>query len=213
MSTESKKTGYSPTELQGTYMAMIDVVLPQAFRDALKREVKETDWNQDCDVNKGETFETQSHVTVHMKLPLPPSDDLVRKCRALGPFHISLEGLSAFCNVDKKFADTGDKLHNYDVLIVNVKLEDDSVTGEKSETKASSLLEFHRLLSREYKVEWQHPSFHPHVTLAYLKGGSSQYYIQKLQETKMFPVVGIPVSEIQFRKFRDRESKPIIVSL
>jgi len=152
---------------------------------------------------------------VHMKLPSPPSDDLVRKCRALGPFRISLEGLSAFCNVDKKFADTGDKVHNYDVLIVNVKLEDSGGAGEKPETRAtaSSLLEFHRLLSREYKVEWQHPSFHPHVTLAYLKGGSSQYYIQKLQETNMFPVVGIPVSEIQFRKFRDRESKPITVSL
>lgn len=67
------QTGYTDAELQGTYLAMFDVQLPEDVLKRVESVVTKEYYNPYSDVFKGETFEKKGHITVHMKLPSLPS--------------------------------------------------------------------------------------------------------------------------------------------
>src|SRR4051812_31311460 len=115
--TENTKSGYTNAELEGTYLAMVEVSLPGTAVELLRQLVAAEDLNQDADVNSGTTFETRLHLTLHMKLRSLPSSQMVEQMRKLGKLELCLDGLHVFETRDKLFPDTSApaKKHSYDV--------------------------------------------------------------------------------------------------
>lgn len=108
----------------------------------------------DLDFQPGKIpIETRHHVSVHVMLPNKPTPQLEAKIRAIEAFNVELGPLGCFHN-DKN-----------DVLFLKVDVTE-------------PLLRLHQLLVNEYKIPWRHPSYTPHVTLAFLKPGRAEKYTQ-----------------------------------
>jgi len=107
---------------------------------------------EDLDSQPGKNpIETRHHVTLHVMLPNRPSDALVKQIAAYAPFRIELDQVGVFENK------TNDVLHVK--VLVNKQLK-----------------QLHELLIHEYKIPWNHPTYTPHLTLAFLKPGQGKHY-------------------------------------
>lgn len=98
-------------------------------------------------------LENEPHVTVlYGLLPEVHPDLVCRICDAFdGPIEVSLEGVSAFTDSD-----------DYDVLKVDVESE--------------KLRELNKVL-RNLPYESEYTEYNPHMTIAYLKSGCAQKYM------------------------------------
>ena len=148
-----------------------------------------------CDDIKVTTkpIEDEPHLTLAMTIP--PNSDLTvlqNLCNWTPPVTISVKGLGCFSNQDKKFEDGS--LHSYDVLYLEPEV------GEH-------LLKLHTSIHNAYNIRWQFPSFVPHITLAYLKHGRAQKYIDAFANLSDKPQ--FECNSLVLRKYKVRDSSII----
>ena len=132
--------------------------------------------------NNKDPIERRHHVSVHVMLPHLPNEELTQKIAAIDPVKVSLDKLGCFENAQN------------DVLFMHVQ-------------QTESLQSLHKLLVTEYKQPWQHPSYTPHVTIAFLKPKRARGYVDSLQ----FKPIEFVVDKLEFRQHGGGDAKPFSI--
>jgi len=152
--------------------------------------IDENDLFYNSVVNKNNPIENHPHLTLLMGIPCPTENlellmDLTTKTQAMSPLEIRISKLGYFSN---------DHITEgkYDVLF-----------AEPDENK--NLVELHNYLCNLFNVKWHFPSYHPHMTLGYLKSGAAQKYIDSFQNQTF----KIQADKILLKKYRDKKENPI----
>lgn len=156
--------------------------LPLPFTN-LASQLKREDLDQQPNTNK-DPIERRHHVSVHVLLSHLPNEELVQKIAATGPVKVSLDKLGCFENAQN------------DVLFMHVQPTD-------------SLQSLHKLLVTEYKQPWQHPSYTPHVTIAFLKPKRARGYVDSLP----FKPIEFVIDKLEFRQHGGGDAKPFTIEL
>jgi 2'-5' RNA ligase len=79
------------------------------------------------------------------------------------------------------------------------------------QVEGKQLQALHNRLQTAAGVSWPHETFSPHITLAYLKKGYGSRYRERYDG--LVTHNEISVSSLEFKKFRDKTSAPIILTL
>jgi 2'-5' RNA ligase len=170
---------------EGTYLPLINlnvhIDIPFKEEDLLKDNAVTT-----------QPIERAHHVTLHFGLPFD-HEKYSKIAAEHKPFTVTVAGLDRFMNKDKEFRDK--TLHSYDILWVDIK--DDE----------GKLLALHESLAQEFNMEWTQPSFHSHLTLAYLEYDTAYKYIEEFNN-KMKPQT-IVIDRFEVRRYRDRTGIPV----
>ena len=156
--------------------------------------IDENDLLKDEKVNQGKTIEKDTHITVHIGAKSIPFNFKRFLSQKYPPFKVLVGKLSCFSNKDRKFED--DSLHSFDILFADV------------EDPTGILHRLNQDIVTCTQVENDY-AFSPHVTIAYLKHGLAQKYIDKAE----MPVTEVLVKNLKFSKFRQREVPSEIITL
>ena len=212
--------GWTDKELEGTWLATIPFQNPALL--ALVREiVPKSDYNRDAAVFKGETFETDAHITIATAIPEGALDTVVAGCaggvwRADPPLERTQLCLSVGAPgvFERHVVYADGAKHDYDVLVARV--------------ESAGLVALHRRVLELSKVEHPFAAYEPHVTLAYLRSGSGKEVAAKLTErlrtqanncelVSPHPIVPgathAIVRAFHLKRFRDRVTPGSIVDL
>ena len=69
-------------------------------------------------------------------------------------------------------------------------------------SKDDAFYQLHKYLCDHYGMKWHFPEYHPHITIAYLKYGTAQKYVNMLQDKP----ITVQATNIQWKKFQDKEA-------
>jgi len=97
-----------------------------------------------------------SHITLQVMLPYIWIPKEPAKVLPTAPVQIKLTGLGCFENKDR------------DVLFARVELSE-------------QLLKLHTTLVNHYNIKWEHGTYVPHVTIAFLRPGTAKKYLEKIK--------------------------------
>lgn len=178
-------------DFTGTYWASIP--LPSANHQIsthILSKIEKEDLLEDEVIAKNGPIETHHHITLLMGLPSSPTSNTVNKINALHPLQIELsQKLHYFSNPPKLIEG---KQRSWDVLLL-----------EPSKEDAGFLIcnDLHQHLCEEYKLKWHFDKYNPHVTIAYLKYGTAQKYVNVLQAPLKFDA-----DHVEWKKFRDKHA-------
>lgn len=138
-------------------------------------------------------LEDEFHITLCMTIKDPIDPDYMSEVASVNPpFEIKIEKLNAFVNVDRKFDDGS--VHSYDVLYMEVPVTEELLILQAAATKPSG-------------AKWHWPEYKPHITIAYLKAGRAQKYIDAYKQGQQV----IECKKLQFRKYKDRQKSDTFV--
>jgi 2'-5' RNA ligase len=151
----------------------------------VQTQIDQEDFLKDSEVNQGRNVEARQHITLHLGAK-SRTDGMTKFIKALPQFSLIIDGLGVFSNEPRRFESDG-KEHSWDVLYAQV------------QDHSGSLEKLHEMLVRESGVPADYP-FHPHLTLAYLKFGRAQKYIDK---AKIGPW-SLKMQQVHFKTFQHR---------
>ena len=139
-------------------------------------------------IHKGDPFEPDPHITVHMGLDAFQASVaymfIKEKCH---PFEVTL-GKFTFFSISKKLDDG--TLHEYDVLV--------------REIESSELFQLHTNITTKTGKAWHHPEYKSHLTYAYLKYGTGKAYAQRFNEHLLLQKNREKVDCIVMKKFQEK---------
>lgn len=194
--TKEKPTIVPRRDFTGTMLTQIKLsALDPYCAKYIADVIKPTDLLQDPDVNKGRNIETNQHITLHLgaKEKTQGMIDFIANTSA---FEIIIHGLDSFSNAPRKFKPDDTKEHAWDVLFA--KIQDPSGTLQR----------LNQMMVKESGVENDY-AFHPHLTLCYLKHGTSAEYIRLHQSGKAsLGPWKILVNSVDFKEFQKRGPEP-----
>lgn len=137
-------------------------------------------------------IETDPHITVHMGLD--NNIELVRSiCKRTKPFYLSIKNMGKFSNV----MNVEEKERKWDVLWREI-------PDEKGE-----LNDLHQQFVNAFNKTWHHPKYNAHLTVAYLKHGAADKYIDTDREVS----ATIHVKELIYKKFKSPKEDIFIIPL
>jgi 2'-5' RNA ligase len=188
----------SSNNFEGTYLPMIDLdELTPKLNESITDHIDKDDLLDDKDVTDN-PIETHHHITLHIGLGF---DD--KKYTQVSdrhePFTVTIGGLGKFSNKEKKFDDG--TVHSYDVLWVDIKDQD------------GKLLALHEDFVDTFDKKYPQKEYKPHLTLAYLKHGKAQRYIDEWNDN--IDIGQVNVVDFVVKKYgeRDAKKKPVYYTL
>ena len=135
-------------------------------------------------ISKNKPIEAHHHVTLCMGLPEQWTTEWQNLIRRTKAFSVTCTTLGYFTNPPKEIQG---KMRGWDVLWV------------KPEVEGTPVQSMHQWLVDTHGVKQIHDTYHPHVTLCYLKYGTAQKYV----ETLKFQLL-LQFEKIEWKKFRDK---------
>jgi 2'-5' RNA ligase len=154
------------------------------------------------------------HISVLLGLPRAPDEGLVKLISnflvdfKLDNLSVSFGKINAFPLETKVVAgETGNEEYKYQVLHIEV-------------VENKSLLSFQEAIGNYYatpsaegkgKICWHHPKYNPHITIAFVKEGVAEKFIN----TSLFhngDDEKVLVKEVVIKKFGDKSFTPLVVS-
>jgi 2'-5' RNA ligase len=173
-----------------TYLPLIDLSFITSDIKKLADSIDKDDLLNDEIVTK-HPIESDHHITLHFGLPF--DDKMYKKVASeTSQFILTIRDFGSFTNKDKKFDDG--TTHSYDILWVDVK------------DPGSDLSSLHEKLVEESGIKPRN-AFKPHVTVAYLKYGKAQKYIDEwnVQDRYWSNVI----TEYQVKKYREKTQSTV----
>lgn len=177
----------SRPNFDGTYWASIP--LPTASDILNENVVKKIDPNDlyyDPIISKNKPVEDNHHITLLLGLPEFIDEKTADVISTTPSFQFKVDGLGFFTNPPKMIEG---QERCWDVLyaIPDVALE------------CSNL---HNFLCQNYNLKWHFEEYKPHITVAFLKYGTAQKYLQLLKDHP----ISLQANEVQWKKFRDKKA-------
>jgi 2'-5' RNA ligase len=176
----------------------VSIALPQIL-PSISQWVKEN-LDEKKDIVSSEFFknpvQNDPHISVLLGLPSAPDEGLVKLIQEFKSFNLSFGPISSFPLETKTVGSTSVK---YQVLHVEV-----------AENK--SLVALQQAIGNYFstKVEWHHPKYNPHITIAFVNEGVAEKF--SVMETVIIDKK-IAVEKVTIKKFGDKSFTPLQISL
>jgi 2'-5' RNA ligase len=153
--------------------SMVGIMIPTAIANRIKKWAKEI--IPDSEIFPDEGREDESHITVIYGLDSKDFEAVKVSLKDVKQFSVTLNKTSLFWN-DKR----------YDVLKIDI--------------NSPALQKLHFKLREEFKVKKSFPEYCPHMTLAYLKKGYAEKYIDEDYSDISFVVDTLVFSDNENKK-------------